>query len=231
MKHLHVLPRLLALLAGAFMLGGALAANPAADPAEEGTDYKRVSKPFAVETGKQIEVAEFFWYRCPHCNQLQPALEEWAKKLPPDVKLRPVPTVLNPNWLPAAKTYYALSDLGALNRLHGKVFEAYHKEKLDLDDKAELLAWVKKQGLNAKRFEAAYTSFDTHKRVMKGDQAARTAGITGVPTLVVDGKYMTSISMTFTEERLFEVLDQLIERARKERGGKSVQRKPVATGK
>jgi thiol:disulfide interchange protein DsbA len=208
------------MLAGLLMLGGAWAA---ADPAEEGTDYKRLSKPLAVETGAQVEVVEFFWYRCPHCSQLEPGLEAWAKKLPADVKLRPVPAVLNQNWLPAAKIHYALADMGALDRLHGKVFEAYHKENLDLDNEAELLAWVKKQGLDAGKFQAAYRSFSTFTRAKKGDQAARNAGISGVPALLVDGKYLTSISMTYTEERLFEVLDQLIQRARSERGGKSAK--------
>lgn len=219
MNRIQALPRALALLAGLFMLTGALAV----EPAEEGTDYKRLNKPVQVETGKQIEVVEFFWYRCPHCNQLEPGLSAWAKKLPPDVKLRPVPTVLNQNWLPAAKLYYALADLGALNRLHGKVFEAYHNEGLDLDDEDQLMAWVKKQGLDAAKFKSAYNSFSVQTRAMKGAQTARNAGITGVPTLMVDGKYITSISMTFTEERLFEVLDQLIQRARAERGGKAAK--------
>jgi thiol:disulfide interchange protein DsbA len=226
MKRIQVLPRALALLAGLFMLTGALAA----EPAEEGTDYKRLNRPLQVETGKQIEVAEFFWYRCPHCNQLEPALEEWAKKLPADVKLRPIPTVLNANWLPAAKIYYALADLGVLDKLHGKVFDAYHKEGLDLDDEAQLMAWVKRQGLDVAKFQSAYRSFSAQTRAMKGAQAARSAGITGVPALLVDGKYLTSVSMTFTEERLFEVLDQLIQRARSERGGISAKRKPVAAG-
>ncbi len=176
-----------------------------------------------VETGRQIEVVEFFWYRCPHCNQLEPALEAWVRKLPPDVKFRPVPAVLNPSWLPAAKLHYALTDMGALDRLHGKVFDAYHKDKLDLDDEDVLLGWIKKQGLDEARFKMAYNSFSTQTRAMKGTQAARNAGITGVPALMVDGKYITAVSMTFTEERLFEVLDQLVQRARKERGGKSAK--------
>ena len=228
MKGIQVLRQSLALLTGLLMLTGALAA---AEPAEEGTDYKRISNPVPVETGKRIEVAEFFWYRCPHCNQLEPGLETWAKKLPADVKLRPVPAVLNPGWLPAAKIYYALADLGALNRLHGKVFNAYHKDKLDLDDETQLMAWVKKQGLDEARFKSSYRSFYTQTRAMKGDQEVRAAGVTGVPTLMVDGKYITSISMTFTEERLFEVLDQLIQRARSERAGKSSKHKPVAPAK
>lgn len=216
MRLTQALYRTLVLLAGLFMLGGALAA----EPAEEGVDYKRLSKPLPVETGKHIEVVEFFWYRCPHCNQLEPGLSAWAKKLPADVKLRTVPAVLNQNWLAAAKTHYALEEMGALERLHDKVFAAYHKDKLDLDNEAELLAWVKKQGLDAAKFQSAYRSFSVQTKAMKGAQLARNAGISGVPTLMVDGKYLTSISMTFTEERLFEVLDQLIQRARNERAGK-----------
>jgi thiol:disulfide interchange protein DsbA len=214
-------------MAGVFMLSGVLASEPAV----EGTDYTRLGKPLAVEPGKPIEVLEFFWYRCPHCNQLEPGLSAWARKLPKDVKLRPVPAVLNPNWLPGAKLYYALEELGALDRLHGKVFEAYHKEKLDLDNEAQLLAWVRKQGLDEARFKSAYASFSAQTRAMKGAQAARDAGIDGVPALLVDGKYLTSISKTFTEERLFEVLGQLIQRARSERGGKPAKLKPVAPAK
>jgi thiol:disulfide interchange protein DsbA len=219
MHRTHVLHRALALLAGLFMLTGALAV----EPAEEGTDYTRLTKPLAVETGKQIEIVEFFWYRCPHCSQLEPGLKAWAKKLPKDVQLRPVPAVLNANWLPAAKLHYALGDLGVLESLQGKVFDAYHKEKLDLDNPDQLTAWVKKQGLDEGKFKAAYTSFSTQTRAMKGNQAARDAGISGVPALLVDGKYLTSVSMTVTEERLFEVLDQLIQRARDERGGKKAK--------
>ncbi len=210
------LPRTLALLASLFMLTGAFAF----EPAEEGTDYQRLARPVPVETGKQVEVVEFFWYRCPHCNQLEPGLDAWVRKLPADARFRAVPAVLNPGWLPAARLHYALADLGALDRLRSKVFDAYHKDKLNLDDEAELMAWVKKQGLDAARFQAAYRSFSVQTRAMKGAQAARNAGITGVPALMVDGKYLTSISMTHTEERLFEVLDQLIQRARSERTGK-----------
>jgi thiol:disulfide interchange protein DsbA len=227
MKRIQALRHTLAMLAGLFMLTGALAAEPAV----EGTDYQRLARPLQVETGKQIEVAEFFWYRCPHCNQLEPALSAWARKLPADVKLRPLPAVFKPTWMPAAKLHYALADIGALGKLHGKVFEAYHKEKLDLDDEAQLMAWVKKQGLDETRFMAAYGSFSNQTRAMKGAQAAREAGVSGVPALLVDGKYLTSMSMTFTEERLFEVLDQLIQRARAERGGKAAKQKPLAPAK
>ena len=148
MRNIQALTQALVLLVGMFTLPGAFAAQAI----EEGFDYTRVSKPLAVETGKQIEVVEFFWYRCPHCSKLEPALAAWAGKLPKDVKLRTVPAVFNPNWLAAAKLHYALDEMGVLGKVHDKVFEAYHKEKLDLDNEAQLMSWVKKQGLDEAGF-------------------------------------------------------------------------------
>lgn len=220
---IHPLHRAFGLFAGLLMFGHALAI----EPAEEGKEFKRIATPLAVETGKKIEIVEFFWYRCPHCSQLEPALSAWAKKLPADVKLRPVPAVFNDQWLAGAKIYVTLTEMGVLDKLHSKVFEAYHKENLNLNDEAKLSDWVKKQGLDEAKFFSIYRSFSTQTQAMKGAQAARSAGIDGVPALLVDGKYLTSISMTITEERLFEVLDQLILRARKERGGKLAARKPA----
>ena len=224
MKQTRPARTMLALFAGLLMLGHALAA----DPAEEGKEFKRIATPLVVETGKKIEIVEFFWYRCPHCSQLEPALSAWAKKLPTDVKLRPVPAVFNDQWLAGAKIHATLMEMGVLDKLHSKVFEAYHKENLNLNDEAKLSDWVKKQGLDEAKFFSIYRSFSTQTQAMKGAQAARSAGIDGVPALVVDGKYLTSVSMALTEERLFEVLDQLVQRARKERGGKAAKKSASA---
>lgn len=190
-------------------------------PAEEGKEYSVLSRVLPVETGKKIEVVEFFWYRCPHCDQLEPSLAAWAKKLPADVQLRPVPAVFRDDWQPAARIYYTLVEMGVQPKLHKKVFDAYHREGMDLNNETQLLAWAKKQGLDVAKFESTYKAFSTQSQTMRGAQLARDAGIRGVPSLVVDGKYLTTMSMAQTEERLFEVLDQLIERARKERGGKT----------
>lgn len=224
MKQTRPVRAMLALFAGLLMFGHALAAGMAGDPAEEGKEFKRLATPLTVETGKKIEVLEFFWYRCPHCSQLEPALTAWGKKQPADVVLRTVPAVFNDNWLPGAKIHATLMEMGVLEKMHAKVFDAYHKDNLNLNDETVLMTWVKKQGLDEAKFRAIYSAFSTQTQVMKGAQAARSAGISGVPALIVDGKYLTSVSQTLTEERLFEVLDQLIVRARKERGGKSAKK-------
>lgn len=192
----------------------------APDAAFEGHDYATVKSPQPVATGTKIEVLEFFWYRCPHCFQLEPSLHKWMKTLPKDAQIRRVPAVFRDDWMPAAKIYYALEQMGQVDRLSSKVFDAYNIEKINLDDPAVLGPWVAKQGVDRAKFEAIYNSFSTQSKAMQGGRLATTYAITGVPAFIVDGKFMTAQSMTQTEPRLYEVLDQLIVKARAERSGK-----------
>ncbi|MCA1979069.1 MAG: thiol:disulfide interchange protein DsbA/DsbL [Thiobacillus sp.] len=212
-----MLARALAFVAAAVFSAAVLAAPEAAF---EGRDFARVNPPHAVATGKKIEVLEFFWYRCPHCFQLEPGLTQWLKKLPKDAQVRRVPAVFRPDWQPGAKLYYTLEQMNLLGKLHEKVFNAYHIENLDLNNPAVLGDWIAKQGVDRKQFEAIYNSFSTQSKATQGAKLATEYAITGVPAFIVDGKFATSVSMTGSEARLFEVLDQLIAKARAERAGK-----------
>ena len=214
--------RTLALCAAAALSVSLLFQSAVAAPvaAFEGHDYATVASPQPVATGKKIEVLEFFWYRCPHCFQLEPSLHKWMKTLPKDAQIRRVPAVFRDDWMPAAKLYYSLEQMGQLDRLNSKVFDAYNLDRINLDDPAVLGPWLAKQGVDRTRFEAIYSSFSTQSKAMQGSRLATTYAITGVPTFIVDGKYMTAQSMTQTEPRLYEVLDQLIVKARAERSHK-----------
>ncbi len=209
-----MLNRILALITVATL---SLAAHAAGAPAVAGKDYTVLNVSQPVATGKKIEVLEFFWYGCPHCAHLEPGLHAWLQKLPTDAQIRRVPAVFRDDWMQGAKIYYTLQDLGAVDKLHAKVFDAYHVERLNLNDEAVLMTWVAKQGLDRTKFEAAYKSFSTQSRATQGGMLARAYNLSGVPSFAIDGKYVTSESMTGSEPRLFEVLDQLIVMARKER--------------
>jgi len=210
-----MLKRMLALFAAATLT---IASQAGAAPKIE-TGFTTLDKPQAVTSGKKIELTEFFWYRCPHCYELEPALNAWLKKLPKDVHLNRVPTVFRDDWLPAAKIYFALQDVGA-EHLHGAVFEAYHLDNLDLDNPAVLMDWVAKKGVDRAKFEASYQSFSTQSKARRGTMVGRVYGLKGVPSFAVDGKYVTSESMAGSREALFATLDQLIIKARKERAAK-----------
>ena len=180
-----------------------------------GKEYQVISPQINTDSGNKIEVAEFFWYRCPHCFQLEPALNAWIKKRPKDVALRRIPAVLNESWLPLAKTYYTLELLGK-TQLHGEVFNAIHVQGIDLNDKDTLFDWAEKHAINRKTFADTYHSFDVQTKVMRANQITRDSRINGVPAFVVAGKYVTSVSMAGSEDALFKTLDSLIEKARKE---------------
>ena len=210
--------RALAMFAAALLSLSAVAAPP--DAAFEGHDYTRLKNAQPVATGNKIEVLEFFWYRCPHCYQLEPGLDKWLKTLPKDAEIRRIPAVFRDDWMPGAKLYYTLEQMGLLSRLHNKVFDAYHVENLNLNDPAVLGNWISKQGVDRAKFDALYNSFSIQAKATQGAKLATTYGISGVPAFIVDGKYSTSMSMTNSEPRLFEVLGQLIDKARAERGSK-----------
>jgi thiol:disulfide interchange protein DsbA len=216
-----MLKHILAVVAAATL---SIAAHAAAVPAVNGKDYLTLDVPQPVSTGKKIEVTEFFWYRCPHCNALEPDLVKWTATMPKDAQLVHIPVVFQPNWMPAAKLFYALQDVGAA-KLHDAVFDAYHVEDLDLDNQSVLLDWVAKHGIDRNKFLAAYNSFSTQSRAMQASMVARNYDLKGVPTIAVDGHYVTAESMTGSPARLFEVVDQLIAKARKDRAAKAAHRK------
>lgn len=186
----------------------------------EGVDFKRLKSPQPTATGKKIEVAEFFWYRCPHCYQLEPALNKWLKTLPKDAEMRRIPAVFSPDWMPAAKIFYTLKQMKLDGKLHEEVFDAIHLDDINLNDPPVLFDWVAKKGVDRKKFEAIYNSFSVQTQAAQGTRLSDPYELRGVPTFVIDGKYQTSQSMTQTEARLFEVIDQLIARARTERAKK-----------
>jgi thiol:disulfide interchange protein DsbA len=212
--------RVLATFAAALL---SLSVFAATDAAFEGHDYTVLKNAQPVATGKKIEVLEFFWYRCPHCFQLEPSLGKWLKTLPKDAQVRRMPAVFRDDWMPGAKTYYTLEQMGLLGRLHHRVFDAYHVENINLNDPAVLGAWVAKQGVDRKKFEAIYNSFSTQSKATQGARLASAYAITGVPAFIIDGKYLTTAGMTGSEARLFDVLDQLVVKARAERSRKKIK--------
>lgn len=195
----------------------ALVAGSAGAQMRAGKDYKPLANPQAVETGEKIEVIEFFWYGCPHCFDLEPFLKKWTAKLPKDVEFRRIPAIPTERWMPNARTFYALEAMGLLERMHGEVFDAIHIDRVNLNDERVQLDWMAKKGVDRAKFSEAWKSFSVQSKTKRAAQLTQAYDITGVPTLVVDGKYQTSVSMTGSPEGLMQTLDGLIAKARAER--------------
>lgn len=196
----------------------ALAAGSAA--AQGRPAYKMLANPQAVESGEKVEVIEFFWYGCPHCFDLEPFLRKWTAALPKDVEFRRIPAIPTERWMPNARTFYTLEAMGLIEKMHGEVFDAIHIDRVNLNDERIQLDWMAKKGVDRARFAEAWKSFSVQSKTRRAAQLTQAYDITGVPTLVVDGKYVTSVSMTGSPEGLMKTLDELIVRARAERGSK-----------
>ncbi|MDE2366267.1 MAG: thiol:disulfide interchange protein DsbA/DsbL [Betaproteobacteria bacterium] len=184
----------------------------------EGRDYTVLQNPQPTHSGNNIEVIEFFWYGCPHCYQLHPYIKAWLKHMPKDVSFRYVPAIFRPNWIPGARIFYALEVLGARDKLHDKVYDAIHLDKIDLAKEDVLFDWVAKQGIDRQKFIDVYNSFSVQNQdVPRSTNMSKSYGLTGVPAVVVDGKYMTSGRMGGTPQDTIKIMDELIEKARRER--------------
>ena len=192
-----------------------------------GRDYTLINPAQPVSSGNKIEVLEFFWYGCIHCYNLEPPLKAWLKRKPADVEFRYVPAAFDSSWLPLARAYYALDAMGAVAKYHDELFTAIHrdKQKALLSDPRAMANWLGGKGLDKQKFLDTYNSFAVNGRTQRTMDLTRSYDIPGTPALVVNGKYLTGPSMMVTPdnkinyERFFQVLDQLIAQARKERGG------------
>ncbi|MEO7150355.1 MAG: thiol:disulfide interchange protein DsbA/DsbL [Burkholderiaceae bacterium] len=204
----------------ALLTTGALpiaAAQPAAAPVE-GTHYVRLSQPMAAPPDGRIEVIEFFWYGCPHCNTFEPALDRWARQLPADVAFRRIPMALRdqPPYLMHQRIYYALEGLGLLDSLHRKVYYAIHNDRQPLDKPADIAAFMKKNGVDEAKFTEAFNSFGiVGTKVPEGNRLVAAYKIDGVPALGVQRRYYTSGSLAGSNERSLAVAEHLIQRVRK----------------
>lgn len=145
-----------------------------------------------VDATDKIEVAEFFWYGCPHCYKFESLLESWIPKLPPDVVFRRIPAVFNARWEHDAGVFYAFEALNLTGKLHRPFFDAIHLERLRSDDAKALGEWLKGKGVDAARFEQTFKSFGVQARVKRAKQLSVAYKIEGVPTLAVHGRYTIS---------------------------------------
>lgn len=208
--------RLLLLLAVAGLAGAVQAQDVRV---RQNIDYRLIT-PQPVETGERIEVIDFFWYGCPYCNELQPALEDWAKRKPADVVLRRIPAILRDSWAPHARIFYTLELLGEAERLHLKVYHSYHVEELPMSRPDVMEQWAVRNGIDRRKWIDAYYSPEVDARVARAFQATKRYDVQGTPSVVVDGQFLTSSSMTPGVRAVVPVVEDLIRLARQKRGEK-----------
>ena len=197
---------------------GAMTGHAIAEPIED-VDYIVIA-PHASFVPEKIEVIEFFYYGCDSCNRLEPRLQSWLKTLAPDISFRRVPALRRASWVPLTKVYYALEQLGELDRLHTQVYRAVHDEGLNLGNSSELSDWAEKVSIDRARLEQLLDSDLLQAQVQRARDTTVAYGIRATPSFVVDGKYMTSGGLVGTLDALLPTVDALVDKARLSRSSK-----------
>ena len=180
-----------------------------------GKDYQTLDRPVPSDAGPgKVELFEFFWYSCPHCNAFEPTFAQWVKNAPKDVVVRRVPVAFRDDFAPQQRLYYTLEAMGLVDTLHAKVFHAVHVERLPLNTDALIQAWVEKQGVDGKKFAETYKSFGVAGKVKRAVQLQNDFRVEGVPSLGIAGRYYTDGSMAGSMDRALKVAESLIAQSR-----------------
>jgi thiol:disulfide interchange protein DsbA len=194
-------------------------AAAAATQWQDGVNYTRVvpAQPTNVPAG-QVEVLEFFWYACPHCYALEPNVAAWLKSKPAYVTFTRVPVEWNEGHRSLARLYYTLEGMGKLNDVHSEVFKEIQVNGdpligADPNNTAAAervqLAFIKKLGLSETDFGKAYHDMNVETAMQRADQLGQRYRVSGVPTFVVNGKYVTDVTMAGGPDRVISLVNDL----------------------
>jgi len=183
---------------------------------EEGFDYRVLPIAQPIDAKGKVEVIEFFWYGCPHCYEFEPELKGWIKRQNKDVVFKKVPIAFREELMPHSQLFYALEALGKGDTLNDKVMFAMHRENKRLLNENEIADWVAAQGVDRNAFLAAYRSFAVLSKARAANQLGNAYRIDGVPTVAVQGKYITSPSIAGSRAKAVNVMDFLVNKVRKD---------------
>ncbi|SMM99250.1 Periplasmic thiol:disulfide interchange protein DsbA [uncultured Candidatus Thioglobus sp.] len=179
---------------------------------EEGIDYIAIDRPVKTITGDKVEVRELFWYYCPHCYNLEPILNPWLKKLPDNAEFVLHPAVFSEKWAKAAIFYYVLEELKLLDTLHEALFNAIHEKNKQFKSKKSFVNWVASFGIDKQKVDKAFDSFGVKVKVNKSIVNTPKYRVSGVPVIVVNGKYWTDASRAGSSAEMLKVVDYLIKK-------------------
>lgn len=176
----------------------------------QGPGYQTLSPAQPTQDKTKVEVIEFFWYGCPHCYDFEPSLNQWLKTMPKNVKFIRQPAAFSDLWEKHAKAYFVADALNMVDKVHADFFDAIQKKHQKLETEAELAKFFVAHGVKEADFHATFNSFGVDTKVKQAKSLAPRYGITGVPTLVINGKYVTSGSLAGGHENMIKILNQLI---------------------
>ena len=203
-------------LLSSVLIGFAAAAAHAQTPVA-GREYQELSPPRPVSSGGRIEVIEFFYYGCPVCYESQPHIAKWLMKVGPGISHIRVPAVFTENSESFARTFFTLGAMNQIARLHWPLYDNHHFDGKELNVEKNVVAWVAGNGVDANKFTELWHSSEITAQVEAAKKSLATYEIKGVPSFVIDGKYLTSARMAGGTREMMRVVDYLVGRAATER--------------
>lgn len=185
---------------------------------EDGREYRTLGKTVPVDApAGKIEVVDFFWYNCGHCNAFEPLLQAWSAKVAADVTLRRIPVAFRDSMVPQQRMFHSLEAMGNIGELHPKIFEAIHRDKVDLSRLQTMTEWLTRQGVDAARFTELYNSFAISAKARRSTEIQNLYQVEGTPAFGIAGRWYTDPTLTQNTSRLLQVAEFLIAKARETR--------------
>lgn len=180
-----------------------------------GTHYRVLDERVEVDNPNKIEVREFFFYGCPHCFNAEPIVSDWLNDKPEDVNFVRTPVLFLKNAEPLARAFYVAKNRDLLDKVHRPIFKAIHVRRKPLFSEPALAKFFRDYGLAPEKFKELYSSFGISTQVRQAEAMAREYQIRGVPAFAVNGKYVVLRKNLSDDHETFEVIDFLINKARK----------------
>lgn len=177
---------------------------------KEGKDYERLSQPQPTLDPSKVEVIEFFWYGCPHCYHFEPDLNAWLKSKPDNVVFVRQPAIFNERWAAHAKAFFTAEALGVLDKLHPLFYDAIQNQRRALESEEDLAKFFSEHGVAEEDFRKAYRSFAVDAKMRQAEGMAARYGVTGTPTLVVNGKFRVTGTLAKSYPNMIAITSYLI---------------------
>ncbi len=177
----------------------------------ESLGYEILSPAQPTQNQDKIEIIEFFWYGCPHCYSFKPELTEWLKTKPENVEFIRQPAIFNSLWEKHAKAYLVAEALGVVDKVHADFFDAIQNKKQRLTSEDQLADFFVARGVDETQFRNTFNSFLVDAKLRQAKAMAPRYGITGVPAIIINGKYKTNGSLAGTHKQMIEVMNRLIQ--------------------
>jgi thiol:disulfide interchange protein DsbA len=177
----------------------------------ESVGYETLSPAQPTQNQDKIEIIEFFWYGCPHCYSLEPSMEKWLKTKPANVEFIRQPAIFSKLWGKHAKAYFVAEALDVVDKVHADFFDAIQNKKQKLTSEDQLAEFFVAHGVDEAKFRAAFNSFLIDAKIRQAQAMAPRYGITGVPAIIINGKYKTSGPLAGSHDNMIKVMNQLIQ--------------------